>query len=234
MQTARTIEQWMRDQERNASPASRRVRALIPPRYHEMPWSDYKPDALAGEERLKDILRHYAEHWSPDVTEGIVLLGSPGFGKTAGMALLACDLIDAGAWVRWISFADLTRRKRELFKLARSAELADDWEEHEREELRIHWIEQDCDVLFLDDVGKEYRAQSGWSDAELENLLRTRTAAGKVTMISSNTPYEDWNTYNSSMASFLLEIGELVQLTDGKDHRLGVRPGSMRASRAKR
>jgi DNA replication protein DnaC len=74
-------------------------------------------------------------------------------------------------------------------------------------------------VLFLDDVGKEYRAASGWSDAELDNLMRTRTALGKVTMVSSNVKYADWEKYNSSMVSFLKEMGEIVILIAGSDHR---------------
>lgn len=238
----RTIEEWMRDKEASDTPVGRRSRALIPARYHRLTWDDYENDAVTKDgEPLKEILQFYAEDYAESrrpgsdkttpMTEGIVVLGQPGWGKTMGMALLACDLVDAGAWVRWTSWADLTKRKKNLFTLARQAEENDDWSEHEKEEMRIRWIERDCDVLFLDDVGKEYRAASGWSDAELDQLLRSRTAAGKVTMITSNLMWREWRQYSDAMASFLREMGEVVLLTAGTDHRGDANPTSKRARR---
>lgn len=235
IQKARTIEQWQRDREQSAPLESRLKRALIPAKFHDMRWSDYVGDAVVeavGErENLKEVLRFYAGDWVEDSTAGIVLLGPPGYGKTCGFALLACELVAKNAFVRWTSFADLQKRKKALFGMARVAEESDDWEEHEREELRLRWIERDCAVLFLDDVGKEYRAASGWSDTELDVLLRTRTAAGKVTFINSNLRYNDWKTYNESMASFLHEVGEVLAVVEGTDHRLDVNDDSPRARR---
>ncbi len=232
MPKIRTIEEWMRDKERDDTSAGRRERALIPEKYHDLTWRDYQADAVTRDgESLKDILKFYGDDWTPQTREGLVLLGEPGWGKTMGMALLACVLIDKGAWVRWITYADLTKRKRSLFTLARQAEESDDWGDHEKEELRLRWITDDCDVLFLDDVGKEYRAASGWSDAELDQLLRSRAAASKVTMMTSNMMFKEWKQYSDSMASFLREMAEVVILHEGTDHRDETKRTSTRARR---
>lgn len=235
MQRARTIEEWMRDNERDAPYEQRLVRARIPARYHSMTWADYVDDAVTEDkEKLKDVLMYYSEEWPPETNEGLVLLGASGVGKTAGLALVACDLVKAGAFLRWTSFAELQQRKRNLIGMAQRAQESDDWSDHEKEELRLRWIEQDSDVLVLDDVGKEYRASSDWSDTTLDLLLRSRTTAGKVTLLSSNLLYEQWMQYNSSMASFLLEMAEVVNIVKGVDHRFDSQPSRNRARRRAR
>lgn len=239
MQKLRTIEEWMRDKERGDTYERRLVRAGIPEKFHAMTWRDYADDAVVQNahkqpEPLKDVLEFYVEEWEKGRRTSCVLLGPPGYGKTCGMALLACSLVEQGHFVRWTSFADLTRRKKNLFGMARVAEENDDWGEHEKEELRLRWIEQDSDALFLDDVGKEYRAASGWSDAELDQLLRSRTAAGRATFITSNLKFSDWATYNVSMASFLHEVGEVLPVIEGVDHRRDSGKDSPVSRRARR
>lgn len=222
MQAARTILEWDRDKQRGEKDRAKRLKtARIPEVFHDKTWDDYEDDAVAKykQTKLKDILMWQAEDWTPESRDGLVVLGPAGYGKTFGLCLLAMALSDKGAWVKYIPYAELVELRQLAIKLDRQGEQSGDWEEYNRVARRLLFLEVECDALFLDDVGKEYRAKSGWSDDGLDRLLRKRVELGKLTFISSNTPYEDWNTYNSSMASFLAEVGEVVELVGGRDHR---------------
>lgn len=222
MTRLRTPAQWEVDKERRETdPAKRRRNAHIPEHLRELTWEDYRPGARNPQgEELRDILMEWADHFTEDVREGVVLLGPAGWGKTLGLCLTAMQLIDAGVWVRYSTNANLLERRKQLISLEQSAQQTDDWGDANAARWRLAMFETECDVLVLDDVGKEYRAKSGYSDDQLDLLLRRRVEAGKVTLISSNLTHDDWKSYNDSMASFLYEVGEVVVLTEGKDRRV--------------
>lgn len=222
----RTIEEWMRDKERDADPASRRRRALIPAVFHDLTWADLKDNArvaISEDETAsaKKMLKAYADEWE-DVkadADGLVLVGPPGWGKTMGAALTAMDIIDQGGWVRFISYAELVARETNLYQLAREAERQNDWGDHEKEELRLDWIKWECDLLVLDDVGKERRSSSDLASDLLERLLRRRVTDRKCTIITTNLSMEQWATYNASMESFLWTVGDVLEYVKGEDLR---------------
>lgn len=231
----RTPAQWEQDKERaETDPAKRLRNAFIPEHLRELTWDDYRAGcrAASGEE-LKDILTDWADHYEPGVREGFTLLGPAGWGKTTGMCLVARQLALAGVYVRYTTNANLIQRRKQLIGLEQQAQRTDDWADANAAAWRLAFFETECDVLFLDDVGKEYRAASGWSDDGLDLLLRRRSEAGKVTCMSSNMAHEDWKSYNDSMASFLYELGEIVELTDGKDWRQRM-PAAVRRRRGGR
>lgn len=218
----RTIAQWEMDKQIGETDVVTRYRqAYIPAKFWNSTWDDYqlgtKNDA---DEQLKDVLLDYAKHWTPDERAGMVILGMAGWGKTFGTTLLAMDLIRQGAWCKQITYKQLSDRRKSLIGLEKQAEQTDDWGEFNAAAYRLMFIEQECEVLFLDDVGKEFRSASDWNSVELDDLLRKRVAAGKVTVMTSNTPRDEWARYNSSMVSFLYEVGELVELVEGQDYRV--------------
>lgn len=221
-QPVRTIAQWLRDREREAPLDKKLAIAGLPERYRTKSWDDYE-DAVrtSDDESLRSILRDYVKHWPTE--DGVVLLGPAGTGKTFGASLLAIDVIEAGGWVRFSTWTDLVKRKINLITLNQRALRDDDWQEHDREELLIQWIEQDCDLLILDDVGKEHRTAGRYADDELDNLLRRRWDKSKATVLTSNLRLDEWETYNSSMVSFMWEVGEVLSLTRGKDFRVARR-----------
>jgi DNA replication protein DnaC len=82
-------------------------------------------------------------------------------------------------------------------------------------------------VLFLDDVGREYTTASGWAQAMLVSLLRTRFENGLPTVITSNVPLVheamfDWRrAYGDIMTSFVSESSIVLPLVHARgDQRL--------------
>lgn len=221
MRTLRTPAQWEQDKEREETDPAKRLRnARIPEHLRELKWSDYKTGTRSDSgEELKDILTDWTDHYSDDVREGVVMLGPAGWGKTLGLSLMAKQLALAGVYVRYTTNANLIERRKQLIGLEQAAQQSDDWSAANAAKWRLAFFETECDVLFLDDVGKEYRAKSGWSDDALDLLLRRRGELGKVTCMASNLELADWKSYNSSMASYLYEVGEIVELVNGRDYR---------------
>jgi len=170
-------------------------------------------------ESLKDILLDYVERWEEVKPDGLVLLGASGYGKSMGAALLAKELCLSGVWVKFITNAELLERRKNLIRIEKECERSEDFTAYNQAEYLLRFFEYECDLLVLDDVGKEYRAKSGYSDSGLDMLLRRRHAYRKATIITSNLSMDDWHSYNSSMASFMHDIGEVVEINDGCDHR---------------
>jgi DNA replication protein DnaC len=227
IQAPRSIEEWERDKQRGEIDPQKRLRqARIPEKYRECTWEGYR--ATAGTsgppaETLKDILRGYVDGYPEATHDGLVLIGPPGYGKTLGAALVAKTLCLAGYWVKYTTYASLVTRRMDVIRLEKVADRvgghSEESDEAERARYRLDFVERECDLLVLDDVGKEYRAKSGWSDDGLDALLRNRVEASKATLITSNLPLQDWTAYNVSMASFLHEVGEVITIDRGQDQR---------------
>jgi len=226
MQAPRDIDEWARDKQvEEKRPEVRLKSARIPLEYLTSKWDDY--DAACGiaesedcpAESLKNILLDYVDRWEEIRPVGLGLLGAPGYGKSMGAAMLAKDLCLSGVWVKFITNTDLLERRKNLIHLEKEAERTDDFTAYNPAEYQLRFIENECDLLVLDDVGKEYRAKSGYADAGLDMLLRRRQLARKATIITSNLSMSDWDTYNTSMASFLHDVGEVLDLSEGYDHR---------------
>lgn len=224
-------------QRAETDPAKRMQSANIPARFRDLGWNDYekdsgvKPTNEYTETFLKDVLQQFAGEWQVGQREGLVLCGEPGRGKTMGVALLAKELCLDGVWVKFITNVDLGERRKEMFELSADRKHADPedssfWGVYTRRQYELSHIEQECDLLVLDDVGQEYRAASDWSAALLSQMLRRRGDLGKATIVTSNHTEDDWKTYNRSLYSYLWEVGEVLNIDFGRDHRL--RPSRFR------
>jgi DNA replication protein DnaC len=234
MARLRTMEEYYREREQE-QPFDVRVRlAGIPVEHQHQTWDDYDGDADVDDEKLKSILMHYGKSWDMSDRMSLVLLGDPGVGKSMGLALLAKDLIAKGCWVRWVSFEQLMQKRIEIFQLQQEAEQQGDWGEHEKAEMKFRWITEDCHALFLDDLGKEHRTETRFSDNQLDHILRSRHTSGRLTFLSSNMTSEEFSMYSPSMVSFLAQMSEVCDVTDAVDKRDFIVPPKRAARRARR
>lgn len=220
MRPLRTEAQWAADSQREQTDPAKRMRdAYLPEHWRELTWDDYADAVGTRDESLKDVLRWWADHWKPGDPEGLVLLGPPGYGKTFGAVLAAKQVCLAGAWVKYVTHAQLGIRQRALIGLEEQAKSTDDWGDYNRARYRLMFIETECDLLVLDDVGKDYRSDNRWTDTQLDSLLRRRVELGKATILTSNVPHDEWIKFDPSMSSFMYELGEIVNITRGRDMR---------------
>jgi DNA replication protein DnaC len=148
---------------------------------------------------------------SPLAGLGLLLLGSPGHGKTTLASVALQSLItDIPGDVRnpiggFIDYPGLLRLKKSTW----------DDETDEKAQLKLDKIYGDAGtlnmgVLVLDDVGKEYRTKNQWAENVLDELLRSRFNKGLPTIVTSNTGLEEWNKYGDPMESFINEAFALV------------------------
>lgn len=68
----------------------------------------------------------------------------------------------------------------------------------------IIFIYMNCNVLFIDDFGMEYKSVTGWSVVKVEEFLRYRFSHNKITIIAGNVDLEMIESvYGKSMADFI-------------------------------
>ena len=142
----------------------------MPQRYRSADW-----EKVVIEDDLKPTLEKYRgsleSAWQKGV--GLYLYGPNGSGKTA----VGCLLLSA---FRAHGQPAMFCRADRLFASAfRDERLSDD-----RPSL-WRWVHE-VPVLLIDDFGKNYRDDKGFSDGQLEGLLRERYDGQLVTLITSN------------------------------------------------
>ena len=151
----------------------------------------------------------------PTCGMGLLFVGSPGHGKTTLASTALQELLRGipreviGSQERFPSrpayFTDYPRflrlQKRQWDPEADEVEatLLDGLYGDAPDHLNVK-------ILILDDLGKEYRTSSGWSENTFDALLRSRFNAGLPTIITTNTPVQNWaDVYGEPMASFAHE-----------------------------
>lgn len=142
------------------------------------------------------------------IGRGLIFSGSPGTGKTYAAVATALDIAAKyGRAVRpfYLSAAefietcharmDLTSDSDEWWALTETIDNA----EH-------------AGLLVLDDMGKEHRAQSGYSVSLVDSLLRKRHDNGRPTIITSNFRPHEWGAeYSKAMESFLVRAFDMAR-----------------------
>jgi len=146
---------------------------------------------------------------------GLLLVGNPGHGKTtlASTALqellrgIPRDVIGTperfpvrpGYFTDYPRFLRLQKRQWDPDADETEASLVEGLYGDAQDHLNVK-------ILVLDDLGKEYRTASGWSENTFDALLRSRFNAGLPTIVTTNVPLQQWaDVYGVPMASFAHE-----------------------------
>jgi DNA replication protein DnaC len=174
-----------------------------------------------GDAEALELVEGWVEDVAISVAEGrgLFLQGTPGTGKTHLAVAALLGALKAGHSGLFITLQSLVRLCMRQFDLQRQED--DERLAQVRSFLKLARL--DVDVLVLDDVGRERQSPSKYVDDEIDFLLRSRGSAGKVTIITSNLPIEDWGErYSKPIKSYIHEICTIVKF-EGKDYRRGKR-----------
>jgi len=134
---------------------------------------------IQTDEQHYDVLKRYCSKIHRVRRRGIGLLffGPNSGGKTYGATCILKHAVSAGYSAYCVMAADLTDIvvNNKVFE-----------EDVAEGIISVESRIRNCDFLLLEDVGKEYRAKSGFAENQLENLLRHRTRNLLPTIVTTN------------------------------------------------
>ena len=152
-------------------------------------------------ELVYEVCLNFAQKFGHFQFRNLFLTGAPGLGKTFLSACIARTVSEQGFSVVYDTAINIFRQF-ETRKFQRDAEEL----QTARDDTRRYLT---CDLLILDDLGSEQA--SSFINSALYELLNTRLAAGRQSVISSNlAPEEIARRYTPQIASRLL--GEFYSL----------------------
>jgi hypothetical protein len=193
------------------------------------------PSQVEIKEEVGDYIANLKEYRMTGV--GLSFIGPSGVGKTMLASIVMNAAREAGFKVESIrldAYMTLHSRQMDLAPLLRFGneipERVVEWQEVYD---HIMDLRGKTEFVLFDDVGGTYRADkpasgpvSPWFDDKFNELLRYRYDYARPTLITSNTPIEDWaDRYSPSMASFLQEATSIIRI-QGDDERLWYGEGS--------
>lgn len=154
--------------------------------------------------------REYVRSFKKNISEGkgLFLYGPNGSGKT----YLAAALLKY-AWSNW----------RVTGYLVTAGELKQSWISdvfaHDGSEEHMNQRAASTRLLVIDDLGKEHRSNSGFSENQLGVILRNRSKAMKTTILTTNLmPSKFKDIYGMSTAKLMAEC-MIPIFMDGVDMR---------------
>jgi DNA replication protein DnaC len=152
-------------------------RMMIPPRYWRVSLQSVEATAKAHgseEASLKEVLAAFVSKLDSQVAAGagLLLYGNNGRGKTAALVWLAMQARRRGYTALYVETAKLKQYKIERTAFSDSESM---WERA-----------LDVDVLVLDDLGKGVSDSKGFMQELVDELIRTRGAHLRTTLISTN------------------------------------------------
>lgn len=145
-------------------------------------------------EKLRDTVEDYLRQLDErlDAGDGLLLWGPNGTGKTSAAVVIAKEARRRGAPVLFVNAEDLRQASIEgaIF----------------HEDMTLMDRAREVEVLIVDDLGKDHRGQTGYSDTLFENLIRYRSANRRTTFVTTNLkPSKLMERYKASMMDVMRE-----------------------------
>lgn len=162
-----------------------------------------------GNDRVANRLEKYLSEADGmyETGTGLMLTGAPGVGKT----YLACAVIGELMPKYQCEFWPLHAYQRAV---RTQMTLRDAWSKAGDDEAYREWFQiskhlrllrTTCDFVVFDDIGMEYRSDSGWIETEFETTFRWRFDNALPTFVTSNQGSDEWARYGRAMPDFLKE-----------------------------
>ena len=165
-------------------------RANVPSRFWNVKLSEI-PEHL----EYRDKVRKYLEKMDEMLENGIGLFLYSDENSTGKTSIAVLALKQVLRLRRTAYFEESGRLKAALIR-------AEEFEENIPIERRIRTV----DLLVLDDVGKEYRTESGFAENTIESVLRDRSQSMRLTIMTSNLkPNKIEQVYSADLAALLRE-----------------------------
>lgn len=156
---------------------------------------------------IVESLQNFVKGFEREQGMNLLFSGEVSQGKTFLAAALAMELIEEGRLVIYQTAPSLVDKLRDL-----------NWRYHE-DNAALKAMIYDCDMLILDDLGKETRTE--FSEKELFHLINMRYSAGKSTLISTNLQLKEIRRdYGEAFFTRLMENCYVPEFF-GPDLRLG-------------
>lgn len=208
---------------RRISPERRDIVTDLPVRLRGLSIADL-PDNDAGR-----MVRAWCQRWSAFPSSGLaldglegdnrgvglLLVGAPGRGKTTMAAVATQYVSDLGWSSKFI-------RAQDYYSLSLQVMRSKDEERQEELQSAFDCYEAGWDgwrCVALDDLGREHRTGSGWSENAIENLIRARFTDGAPTIVTTNlTEEEIAKRYGTAMGDYIHEAFWVVTVS-GRSYR---------------
>ena len=198
----------------------------IPAPLRNVSYRDYRDIGVQNRQEILNVVTG----WKPTKREpNLLLWGKPGLGKTFLAAaslnerqrlwefktksgkLLPPEslqvLRQSKCPVYFIQLAELIEQHKRLFDLK-------DRDEEAFNDLSnlIEGLSDRVKYLVIDDVGKEYATNTGFSSDTFDLLVRSRYNNGLYTIFTSNMPLSMWEgCYSESMRDFIKRTSQIVK-----------------------
>lgn len=184
---------WTADDERErlaAVEAHRRGRydRRLPSRYRHAALADLTP-----EQNPRSLVSSW---WASGHQTLLLFSRTPGNGKTHTLYAVCNDAVAAGAWAEACTSTEL---------------LSDLRPEGDPEGAMRRAVT--CDLLGLDDLGREIDNGSGWSTQQLQHILNTRTNNGLRQVVTTNLADNEMSArYSATLIDRLVDDAYIVRV----------------------